>query len=43
MSDKRTKRCFTQEQKLAILAEAREHGVQPSLDEHAINPAINYA
>ena len=43
MSDKRTKRSFTQEQKLAILAEAREHGVQATLDKHALYAATYYA
>ena len=41
--DKRTKRSFTQEQKLTILAEAREHGVQATLDKHNLYPSTNYA
>ena len=43
MSDKRTKRTFTKEQKLAILEEAAKHGVQQTLDKHALYPATYYA
>lgn len=43
MSDKRTKRSFTQEQKLTILAEARDNGVQATLDKHAIYAATYYS
>lgn len=43
MSDKRTKRTFTKEQKLAILEEAAKNGIQPTLDKHALYPATYYA
>ncbi len=35
MSDKRSKRTFTTEQKLAILAEAADKSVTVTLDKHA--------
>lgn len=43
MSDKRTKRSFTQKQKLTILAEARDNGVQATLDKHALYAATYYS
>jgi len=43
MSDKRTRRTFTTKQKLAILAEAVEHGVTVTLEKHAIYAATYYS
>lgn len=37
------KRTFTKEEKLAILREASEQGVKPTLEKHSIYPATYYS